>query len=40
VNGSERDFMSVPGDRSAGTLLAFLDNGRAEVRALSRTSNS
>ena len=29
MTGSECDFMSVPGDRSGGTLLAFLDNGRA-----------
>ena len=29
ANGSECDFMTVPGDRSGETLLAFLDNGRA-----------
>ncbi len=29
MNGSECDFMSVPGDRSGETLLAFLDNRRA-----------
>ena len=29
VNGSECDFMSLPGDRSGETLLAFFDNRRA-----------
>jgi len=34
VNGSECDFMSVPGARSGETLLAFFDNRRARSPSL------
>ena len=34
VNGSECDFMSVPGDRSGETLLAFFDNRRVRSPSL------
>lgn len=34
VNGRECDFMSVLGDRSGETLLAFFDNRRARSPSL------
>ena len=34
VTGRECDFMSVPGDRSRETLLAFFDNRRARRPSL------
>ena len=34
VTGRESDLMSVPGDRSGETLLAFFDNGRARRPSL------